>query len=45
MAFINNGHEINKEATKITFWNCGKKGNDANDSPDKNNDTATATDE
>ena len=41
MSFINNRHGIKKDATRITFWNCQKKGNYANDLPDKNADTDT----
>ena len=44
MSFIYNGHDINKDATKITSWNFRKKGHYANDRPDNNPDTDTATD-
>ena len=45
MDFINNGYGIKKDSTKITCWNCGKKFHYADDSPYKNNDTDSATDE
>ena len=37
-------HGINKDATKITFWNCRNKGRYANDLPDKKTETDTDTD-
>ena len=44
MDFINNGHGIMKDTTKITLWNCQKKVHYENDCPDKKTGDSTDTD-